>query len=65
MLSSPSLNYLELLIRVVAGKIADITKSAFTLKVSVSKLEIIFPNNVSVVKVPFLSGENPFATVKL
>lgn len=46
-------------------KIVYISKNAFTFKASVSKLEIIFPNDVSIAKLPFLSGENPFATLKL
>ena len=48
-----------------ADKIVGTSKSAFTFKASVSKLEIIFPNVVSVAKAAFSKYRKLLATVKL
>ncbi|TEA23043.1 hypothetical protein DBR06_SOUSAS12510040, partial [Sousa chinensis] len=50
-------------LRATADKIIDTSKSAFTFKASVSKLEIIFPNDISVAKTVFSKYRKLRATV--
>nr|XP_058141773.1 brain-specific angiogenesis inhibitor 1-associated protein 2-like protein 1 isoform X2 [Dasypus novemcinctus] len=63
----PPPDYLECLSTgAAADKKGDISKSASTFKAPVSKPEITSPSDADgTAKPPFLSGENPFATVKL
>ncbi|XP_053069293.1 brain-specific angiogenesis inhibitor 1-associated protein 2-like protein 1 isoform X1 [Acinonyx jubatus] len=63
----PPPDYLQCLsLEAAADKRADISKSISTFKAPVSKPESTSPNDANgTAKPPFLSGENPFATVKL
>ncbi|KAI5764020.1 BAIAP2L1 [Gulo gulo luscus] len=63
----PPPDYLECLsLGAAADKRADVSKSISTFKAPVSKPEATSPNDANgTAKPPFLSGENPFATVKL
>ncbi|XP_039082008.1 brain-specific angiogenesis inhibitor 1-associated protein 2-like protein 1 isoform X2 [Hyaena hyaena] len=63
----PPPDYLECLsLGAAADTRADISKSTSTFKAPVSKPESTSPNDTNgTAKPPFLSGENPFATVKL
>ncbi|KAI5945423.1 BAR/IMD domain-containing adapter protein 2-like 1 isoform X1 [Manis javanica] len=63
----PPPDYLECLsMRAAADNRADVSKSTTTFKALASKPEATSPNDADgIAKPPFLSGENPFATVKL
>ncbi|XP_054549682.1 brain-specific angiogenesis inhibitor 1-associated protein 2-like protein 1 isoform X2 [Talpa occidentalis] len=63
----PPPDYLECLSsEAAADKRVDVSKSTSTFKPPASKPETTSPNEANgVAKPPFLSGENPFATVKL
>ncbi|XP_006150234.1 brain-specific angiogenesis inhibitor 1-associated protein 2-like protein 1 [Tupaia chinensis] len=63
----PPPDYLECLsMGAAAEKKVDVTKNTSTFKAPVSKPEATSPNHANgTAKPPFLSGENPFATVKL
>uniref|UniRef100_A0A2K5DCH3 BAR/IMD domain-containing adapter protein 2-like 1 n=1 Tax=Aotus nancymaae TaxID=37293 RepID=A0A2K5DCH3_AOTNA len=63
----PRPNYLECLsMGAAADKRADAARTTSTFKSPASKPETVAPNDANrTAKPPFLSGENPFATVKL
>lgn len=63
----PPPDYLECLSTgTAANKQADVAKNTSTFRASASRPEVITPSDANgTAKPPFLSGENPFATVKL
>ncbi|XP_029804185.1 brain-specific angiogenesis inhibitor 1-associated protein 2-like protein 1 [Suricata suricatta] len=62
----PPPDYLECLSLAAAADKTDLSKSTSTFKAPASKPESTSPNDANgTAKPPFLSGENPFATVKL